>query len=573
MGMDQIAAEVGKIVKDKFGTDLEIELSRPEEQFGDYSTSVAMRLAPELGKSPREVADSLVDKLGEIDGVAKADVAGPGFINIKMNDKYFAEGIKTVLDSKEDYGKTKQMAGQSVVVEYSDPNPFKVLHVGHLYTSMVGDAIANLIENAGAKVHRVNFGGDVGRHVAITIWSILQEFGGEKVDGLQEIEKSERANWLASHYVSGTNKFAEDATCQAEVQELNKRIYEVVSSKDVASPLGQIYWMTRGWSYEYFDEFYARIGTKFEKYYPESETVEPGLEAVKENIGKVFTASEGAVVFNGEVHNLHTRVFINSQGLPTYETKDIGLVLMKWQDYNFDRSVIITGNDQFEYMQVVTKALEKFQPDLAAKTTHITHGLVKMPGGVKMSSRLGNILGAEDVIDMVDKANTEANESQNTAVAHGALRYGFTKYRIGTDIIFDPAELVSLHGNSGPYLQYAFARANSILQKSSVVSRQSSVDHAPNSDVRFPNYDSAERSLARKVSEYPEVIEKATGELMPHVICTYLYELAQQFNSFYESSRIIGDDRQGVRTQLVAAYAQVLKNGLALIGVETIDQI
>lgn len=572
MVMEKLVAALKKAVNDVYACDLEVELSRPEEQFGDYSTNMAMRLASELEKKPREIAEELSGKISEIDLVAGVEVAGPGFINIKMKDEFFGLVVKSIIGEKDEFGKSELLKDQSVVVEYSDPNPFKVLHVGHLYTSVVGDAIANLFANAGANVHRVNFGGDVGRHVAITIWSILQELGGERPEDLQKIEKTNRASWLAGHYVSGNNKFEDDEAVKAQVLELNKRLYEIVASKDVGSPLGQIYWVCRGWSYEYFDEFYERIGTRFEKYYPESETVETGLAAVRENVGKVFTESEGAVVFNGEVHNMHTRVFINGQGLPTYETKDIGLVLKKSQDYNFDKSVIITGNEQSEYMQVVLKALEQFQPDLVAKTTHITHGLVKMPGGVKMSSRLGNILGAEDVIYEVDNANTEANGVQNTVVALGALRYGFARYRIGADIIFDPAESVSLHGNSGPYLQYAYARASSILEKAGSEKREA--DSTESSyDLQSPIFDLAERSLARKISEYPEVVSKATTELMPHYVCTYLYELAQKFNSFYESSRIIGDQRQEVRAQLVAAYAQVLKNGLALIGVETLDHI
>ncbi len=565
MGMEQLALAIQKIVKELYDKDIDIELSRPEEKFGDYSTNVAMRLAPLLGKSPLEVAESLVGTVGQIEQVLSAEVASPGFINIKMKDEYFTKILSSILENRGEFGHTEQMTSQSIVVEYSDPNPFKVLHVGHLYTSMVGDAIANLFENAGANVHRVNFGGDVGRHVAITLWSVLKELGGENPDGLQKVEKAQRAGWLAGHYVAGNNKFETDESCRPEIMELNQRIYEIVATKDVASPLSQIYWVTRGWSYDYFEEFYARIGTKFEKFYPESETVEPGIAVVKENIGKVFTESDGAVVYNGEVHNMHTRVFINSQGLPTYETKDIGLVLNKWHDYKFDRSIIVTGNEQFEYMQVVLKALEQFQPELSAKTTHITHGMVKLQGGVKMSSRLGNILGAEDVIDMVDAANTKANGKQNIVVSLGALRYGFTKYRIGADIVFNPEESVSLHGNSGPYLQYAYARAKSILSKAQ--------NEVTGDSGQVTIFDAAERSLMRKISEYPEVVNKATKELMPHHICGYLYELAQNFNSFYESSRIIGDDRQDVRLQLVSAYAQVLKNGLSLIGVETVEHI
>ena len=221
----------------------------------------------------------------------------------------------------------KSLAGQIVVAEYSDPNPFKVLHAGHLYTSVVGEAIASLLERAGATVHRVNFGGDVGLHVGKTLWAILQNVGGEQPEKLAEIPEAERSEWLAKCYIDGTNAYeANEQTKQAMI-ELNKRIYKIHSDNDLDSPLAKIYWTCRQWSYDYFDKFYAQIGTKFEKYYPESSVAELGLQTVRQQLAKgVFEESAGAVIFDGQKYGLHTRVFINSEGIPTYEAKDIGLI-------------------------------------------------------------------------------------------------------------------------------------------------------------------------------------------------------------------------------------------------------
>ena len=253
---------------------------------------------------------------------------------------------------------------------------------------------------------------------------------------------------------------------------------------------------------------------------------------------------------------MHTRVFINSEGLPTYEAKDIGLIFKKWQDYHFDRSIVITGNDIYEYMQVVLKAVEQIQPDLAEKTTHITHGMVKAAGGVKMSSRLGNIIMADDVLDAAVAANSKLNQQQDFNVALGAVKYAFLKNRIGADIAFNPAESVSLQGNSGPYLQYALVRAKSILQKAS--NKHALLDG---------NLEDDERSLARKLSEFAAVAEQAAAELLPSHICTYLYELAQNFNRFYEKNRILDDPRESLRLKLVEDYAKVLEEGLELLGI------
>ena len=548
--MEELKTSIRKLAHDLFGVDVDPELTRPEEQFGDYSTNVALQLAAQLGRKPREIAEQLAEQL-KIASVAKTEVAGPGYINFWLSDQTLAN----LLDEKP----TQKLAGQEVVVEYSDPNPFKVLHVGHLYTSVVGDAIAKLFEAAGASVHRVNFGGDVGLHVAKTMWAILQNLGGELPEKLDLVTKDQRPQWLATRYVEGNQAYDDNVAIKPEIEELNKRIYVVHEQQDKTSALAQIYWATRQWSYDYFDEFYDRIGSHFDKYYPESETVGAGLKAVKENIGKVFEESDGAIVFKGEVHNMHTRVFINSQGLPTYETKDVGLILEKWQDYHFDKSVVITANEIYEYMQVVLKAVEQFAPELVQKTTHITHGLVKLAGGAKMSSRSGNIIKADDVLEAAKAANKRINQQENNDTALGAVKYAFLKHRIGADIIFDPAESVSLLGNSGPYLQYALVRAKSILGKA-----QSKVTGYKSQVTEF---EAGERSLARKIGEYPEVVEKAVNELMPHYVATYLYELAQTFNRFYENNRVVDDPREALRLQLVGSYADVLKNGLELLNI------
>ncbi|HVX24068.1 MAG TPA: arginine--tRNA ligase [Candidatus Saccharimonadales bacterium] len=547
-----IAAAVTELFGDH---DVRVELMRPEEQFGDYATNVALQLAKQLGKNPREVGEALAEKLHTdlTDQVSEITVAGPGFINLKLSDQALIQAAET--------RPAQSLAGQTIVAEYSDPNPFKVLHAGHLYTSITGDAIANLLEHAGATVHRVNFGGDVGLHVAKNLWAILRELGGEQPEKLANVPEAEHANWLSECYVKGNAAYEDDETAKAEIVAINKRVYELHTNTDHDSPFAQIYWTCRGWSYDYFDQFYARIGTNFEKYYPESQTAPIGLKTVKEHLGSVYEESDGAVVFNGEKYDLHTRVFINSQGLPTYEAKDVGLIMAKWADYHFDRSVIITANDIIEYMKVVLKSIEQFQPELAQRTTHLTHGIVKLAGGVKMSSRLGNILRAVDVLDAAAAANHELTGKDDERTTLGAVKYAFLKNRIGGDIMYNPAESVSLEGNSGPYLQYAHARARSILAK------------AVEPGKITGELEADERSLLRKIGEYSEVVDKATAELMPHHICTYLYELAQVFNRFYEHNRVIDDPRQAVRLSLAQRYADCLKAGLELLGITAPDKM
>lgn len=550
--MEYITSTLSRVILDVFDLEIVPEVSRPDEQFGDHATNVAMQLAGRLGRKPREVAEELAAALREKlhEDAQEITIAGPGFINIHLSDTRLTQ---LAMDSQK---KPDSYRGQVIVAEYSDPNPFKILHAGHLYTSVVGYAIGSLLEAAGGEVHRVNFGGDVGLHVGKTMWAMLTELGGEYPEKLTDVPEAERSAWLAGFYVTGTKAYDDNDAARAKIIELNKRIYQLHETNDHESPFAELYWTTRQWSYDAFDEFYARIGTPFEKYYPESQTAPIGVKTVKEHLAKgVYEDSDGAVVFRGEPYGLHTRVFINSKGIPTYETKDVGLIMLKKQDYNFDRSVVITGNEQEQYMAVVLKSIEQFAPELVRSTMHLTHGLLKMKGGVKMSSRKGNILRATDVLDAAKEASKQITDRDDEQAVLGAVKYAFLKQRIGPDIIYDPEESVSIEGNSGPYLQYAHARARSILAKS---------DKQP---LVPSELESGERSLVRKVGEYPEVIQKAAYELMPHHVCTYLYELAQIFNRFYEHNRVIGDEREAFRLQLISLYADILQDGLTLLGI------
>ena len=490
--------------------------------------------------------------------VRQVEVAGPGFINIWVEDSRLIQAVTEASTKRQLHFKDK-----IVVAEYSDPNPFKILHAGHVYTTIVGDAIANLYELAGATVHRVNYGGDVGLHVGKTMWAILKSLGGEYPERLAGIPDVKRADWLALHYVEGNNAYETDEVAKTAIVELNKRVYQLFEQNDRTSPFSEIYWTCRAWSYQAFDEFYARLGTTMEKYYPESEIAARGLASVNERIGTVFERSDGAVVFRGDKFGLHTRVFINRQGLPTYEAKEVGLLAQKYEDYHFDYSVVVTANEQQEYMTVVMKAIEQFWPDRAQASLHIPHGMVKLAGGAKMSSRKGNIIRATDVLDMTAAEISSAGRKPDEAVVLGAVKYALLKNRIGGDILYDPKESIALEGNSGPYLQYAHARAQSIVRK-------------VHNEIGMPiqiDFEPDERQLAFKISEFPEVTSRSITELMPHHIATYLYELAQTLNRFYERNRVIGSDRQAVRLWLVTQYAAVLKNGLNVLGITAPDKM
>lgn len=545
---EQITQLLSAAVTELYSADFIPVLTRPDEQFGDYATNAAMQLAKSLGKNPREIAEEVCASLRQHDDIAEATVAGPGFINIRVHDHMIYNGAFSDVSTHQG----------SLLLEYSCPNAFKSMHVGHFYQTVLGDALGRVYERLGWKVHRVTFGGDVGRHVAMSMWSIVQELGGEYPDELDGIAKDQRATWLAERYVAGTKAFEEDEQAKQEILACNKRVYELHNNSDNSSDFARIYWTCRQWSYDAFNAFYESIQVKpFDRSIGESETFQPGLKIVRDNLGTIFSESDGAVILPEEKSGLHTRVFINSEGLPTYEAKDLGVIWLETQDFTYDKRIIMTGSEQKQYMQVVFAAQSLIDPELGAKQHSLSNGTVKFGDGKKMSSRLGNVTRAVDVLPAAMQAVQAKSSELQEQIALGAVKYTFLKSSIGGDIAFDLEQSVSTEGNSGPYLQYALVRARSILAKTTDVEAQSTPE----------SLDQYERRLASWLSRYSEILYSCQSSSSLHELCQYLYELSQVFNQFYENSRVIDDPRSAIRLPLVRTYEQTLADGLKTLGI------
>jgi arginyl-tRNA synthetase len=283
----------------------------------------------------------------------------------------------------------------------------------------------------------------------------------------------------------------------------------------------------------------------------------------------------GAVVYHGEKDGLHTRVFRNKLGLPTYEAKELGLAVAKYERYKYDQSVVVTANEITEYFRVILSVMGQLYPELAAKTIHKPHGIMKLKSG-KMSSRTGKVVTGEGLLDdlaAVVLAKMGARDVLDKAqvadkVAVAALKYTVLKQAVGGDIVYEPETMTNLEGDTGPYLLYAYARAKSVLGK---VKNQ-----VPSSKFQVPSNLSAEESaVIRYIYRYPEVVASAAKNFAPHMICSYLNELARRFNSFYAKCRIADaeDTDQARRIMLTQAVAQVLSNGLDTLGIATVEEM
>jgi len=570
-------------------------VEEPEnESFGDYSSNVALVLFKDKGlmiknkfKTPMDIAKAISDKLNTSSLIpnpcSRVEAVPPGFINFYLSKEYLIDQLSLMLNKTPLRLAQRDFAGRRIMVEFTDPNPFKEFHIGHLYSNTVGESVSRLLEAMGANVKRANYQGDVGMHIAKSLYAILQISNlKSQISNLENKSVKERAEFLGKCYAAGAKAFYENEKAKKEIEQLNKKIYD----KDEA--VMGLYEKGRQWSLEYFETVYKRLGTKFDFYYFESEVGIDGLKLVKEYLKKgVFEKSQGAVIFPGKKFGLHDRVFINSLGLPTYEAKDLGLAFKKYDDFQFDQSISVTGNEIIGYFKVILAALKQIDPELAAKIKHLPHGMVRLPTG-KMSSRTGDVITGEWFLDETKKLlkskYSEMNEEALEKVTVGSVKYTLLKNSLGHDIKFDFEESINIQGNSGPYLQYTFARTCSVLEKSEIrspkseknlKSQNSNVKKVSNFDIRDSNLNlkDEEISLLRTISRFEEVIEKAGEKLAPNILCNYLFDLAQKFNLFYQKHKILGSEKQNFRLALTAGVGQVIKNGLNLLGIEAPEKM
>ncbi|MDO8620045.1 MAG: arginine--tRNA ligase, partial [bacterium] len=493
--------------------------------------------------------------------------------NFHLTKKFFVEEVAGI---GEGYGKNKKLSGKKVMVEYTDPNPFKAMHIGHLMSNAVGESIARLVEFEGAKVVRACWQGDVGLHVAKAIWGMKKklEVLSSKLEGVDV------KGW-GEAYAFGSEKYESDENAKKEINALNKVIFEKSDSG-----VNTLYDAGRKVSMEHFEEIYKVLDTKFNHYFFEGTEGREGVPIVAEGLKKgVFEKSDlpasagqagGAIVYKGEKKGLHTRVFINSQGLPTYEAKELGLNQAKLRvEPDLDTSIIITANEQSDYFKVVLSAMSEVLPEVAKRTKHIAHGMLRFASG-KMSSRTGNVVTGESLIEQVEELVQEKIKDRDMSegekkelaevVAIGAIKYSVLRQAIGGDIIFDFEKSISFEGDSGPYLQYSYVRAKSVLGKATAEKVQA--------DATIPsewNTTTLEKLLVR----FPEVVERAGTEYEPHFVTTYLTELAGVFNSWYAGGKIVdaNDPTSPYKLALTKAFTEVMKNGLWLLGIKVPEKM
>lgn len=526
----------------------DVPLEHPSElERGDYASSAAMKFAKAFNLAPKALAERIVSDLGPVEGVEKIEVAGPGFINVWLAGSSIDSAVQAAR-SDPAWGNDADGSGRRILIEYTSPNLFKPLHIGNLVGNILGESISRLMQASGSRVTRINYPSDIGLTVAKGVWG-LKKLSADPGD----------IGALGEAYRAGNEAYETDAAAKSEIESINKALYEG-SDPELDSLRARGIETSR----RHLDAICATLGTRFDFELFESEAAPVGKGIVTSH-PEIFPESDGARVFRGEEYGLHTRVFLNSLGLPTYEAKDLGNFSLKqerypdWTDY-----YVVTGAEQRDYFKVVLEAIRQVFPEARPKhLEHIANGFLTPTTG-KMSSRKGNVITGESLLkDLVEQAKARASESRADdparlaeQVAVAAIKYQILKQSSGKDIIFDRERALSLEGDSGPYLQYAHARTHQIVARAAAEGVVPATEGVPVSDI------------SRLVHRFPEVVALATEHREPHLVATYLVQLAGSFNAWYAEEQILdGTEKAAGKVALADAVRGTLKRGLWLLGI------
>lgn len=566
---------------------------------GDYSTNIALISAKFLKQNPRQLAEEIAKKWEESGlppSVSKIEVAGAGFLNIWLNFKVLSKEIERVLKEKEAYGKTDARQGETLLLEHTSPNTNKSLHVGHVRNNVTGMALARLLEATGAKVILDCLFNDRGIHICKAMWGYLNysqnsETPKKKWRELLEDWFNHQSEWPTpksenkkpDHFVEKYYSWA----VKAEEEESNRReMEEMLLAWEAKEPLVRALWRTLNeWVYAGFALTFARLDSRIDYSWFESQFYEQAKQLVVEGLKKgVFKKlPDGAILTNLESYNLPETIVQRADGTSMYFTQDIYLTKLKTEKFRADKYLWLVGPEQQLHLQQVFAVAEQLGIGQREKFQHLWYGYVYLKGQGKMSSRAGTVVSADSLMDEARERALELikeglglgklapgeEKSVAEAVGLGAIKYSLLKLNRTQDINFDWQETINLKGNSGPYLQYTYARTQSVLGKS----KFKILNFNSNFKFQISNLSNEEQILLRTLYRYPEVITEAAGEYAPNLLSNFLFDLAQKFNFFYDQQKIIGSDRECFRLQLTAAVGQILKNGLSILGIEALERM
>ena len=563
----------------------QIQLQKTRPEFEGNITLVVFPFVKQARKAPAQVAEEIGHWiLDNGQGLVARYNAVQGFLNMVIDDMFWVKQLEAI-DADEQYGRQPSRE-KLMMVEYSSPNTNKPLHLGHVRNNLLGYSIAQIQEANGWKVVKTNIVNDRGIHICKSMLAWL-EFG----NGETPASSGKKGDHLiGDYYVRFDKEYKKQVAelmAQGKDEETAKReaplmvkAQEMLRKWEANDPEVRGLWAKMNeWVYAGFDETYKRMGVSFDKIYYESNTYLEGKSEVEKGLksGAFYRREDGSVWADLTGDGLDEKLLLRSDGTSVYMTQDIGTAKLRFQDYPIDKMVYVVGNEQEYHFKVLSILLDRLGFPFGKELVHFSYGMVELPNG-KMKSREGTVVDADDLMDKMeedakeiskDKVNTlqgiteaEANEIARK-VGMGALKYFILKVDPRKNMLFNPAESIDFNGNTGPFIQYTYARIQSVLRKAEAA--------VTGDGLQVTGLEEKELTLIQRLTEYPTAVRTAGDDFSPAVICNYAYALACDFNSFYHDLSILNEQDSGkraLRLLLAKNVAKVLRSAMSLLGIE-----
>jgi arginyl-tRNA synthetase len=565
---------------------LQVQKTRKDFE-GDF-TLVVFPLLRHSKLSPEQSGESLGSYLTEQSELISGYNVVKGFLNLVVAQKYWKQLLDKDL-SAPGYGRSAVRPGaQKVMIEFSSPNTNKPLHLGHIRNILLGHSVSKIIEASGKQVIRVNLVNDRGIHICKSMLAWQMNGKGETPE----------SSGLKGDHLVGRYYVQYDQIYKAQVQDALREgkkqkeaeeaapvlrdAREMLRKWEADDPEVRTLWeMMNSWVYDGFNKTYERLGITFHKTYYESDTYKLGKEIIIKGLseGILYQKEDASVWANLEEEGLDHKLLLRSDGTSVYMTQDVGTAHQRYSEYAFDSHVYVVGNEQNYHFQVLAIILKKLGYSWAERLYHLSYGMVELPEG-KMKSREGTVVDADDLMDemestarqmseelgKLDQFESEEKDKITMQVGMGALKYFILKVDAKKNMTFDPRESVDFNGNTGPFIQYTYARIRSVLRKGENIAKAAGT----------LNMNDKEVGLTRMMYEYPDVINEAARSYNPSLIANFLYELAKEFNQFYHDHSILNaeqHDRVSLRLLLVEAVSRIIKSGMDLLGIEVPERM
>lgn len=577
-----MVSRLQRILTDIAGVPAEVQI--PSHLiFGDVTTNVAMKAASEKKEPPFEAAQRIVEELKRDpyvkENFGSIEAVRPGFINFFYSDRYLGEQFSRMIREK-DFGKKDFGKGKTVVIEYSSPNTNKPLHLGHLRNDALGMSLANMLTFFGYRAVTTSLINDRGIHIMKSLWAYLKYGKGETPESVGE----KGDHFVGDFYVKFNHELSRDKGIADEARDLLRR-WEAGDAE-----VRKLWAEMNQWVYDGWKRTYELYGSRFDVKYYESELYDKGRKIIKDAEKKklVHKNEKGALVVDLSTFGLGgadtgEKVLIRPDGTTVYITQDIYLAVKRYEDYHFDKMIYVVGDEQIYHFKVLFILLRILGYPWVDRCFHYYYGQVTLPSG-KMKSREGTVVDADDLLDeMIRLAKEEVKKRQEDfspgeieetarAVALAAVKYWFLKTHPKSSILFDPKESLSFEGTTGPYLLYAYVRLRSIM-------RRAGTDAALGKDALLPKAGLAahkrEKELIRKMVLWPLKLEFFFEHYQPNVVCEYLYELAHDLNAYYHKVPVLKSEGEvrDFRLQVVSAGSTIIKKGLELLNIQTVERM